>query len=153
MDYNQFLNQEVITKNNETGIVVSFEKERITIKFSDRESIFNPQVAFSNHFLSFKNDTYNSMMDNEYITKPAEELAQREKEHQFVVDRHKRVNARYEELRKKAYVLKKLFGPDYVYEPYEKLKKQYKHVVPLEEDWIRSLFKGTWCGYTWYYYL
>lgn len=152
MEFGRFINQTIVNKNNEIGQVVSFEKERITVKFVDRKVIYNPQIAFSNHFLSFVDDDLNQLVEFEYIKKPQEEEKQQEMNHRFIVERHKKVRARYIELQKKAYILRKLFGPDYVYPPFEELKRVYKYVIPLEDEWIRNIFNSIGCGYRWYYY-
>lgn len=55
MNYNDFLNKQIINKNNETGVVLSFDKEHIVIKYSADVKMYSSDIAFRTGFLTFKN--------------------------------------------------------------------------------------------------
>lgn len=135
MDYASFLNQEIINKSNELGVVTSFDKERIKVRFKDREASFNPQVAFKNKFLTFKSQELNALAEFEFVAKEEEKAKAQEVAQKVAMDRYKKVNKRFQELKRKVRVLKVLFGNDFIYPPFEELKKQY-HLIIEEEEWL-----------------
>ena len=135
MDYASFLNHEIVNKNNEVGVVISFNKERITVRFKDRESSFNPQVAFTNKFLFFKEQKLNELVENEFITKEEEKAKVHEAVQKKALNVYKKVNSRFQRLKYKVRVLKALFGDDFIYPPYEELKEQY-HLIIEEDSWF-----------------
>ena len=139
MDYQRFINQKVINKNNEIGTVVSFNKERITVSFRSKETAFNPEVAFANRFLSFEDEKLNQLIADEILKKKEETNKAQKTAHKVAIDRYKKVNARFQMLKRKDYVLKQLFGKDFLYPPFEEFKKQY-YLIIEEEDWIASIF-------------
>ena len=147
MDYQSFIGKEVTNKNGDQGIVISFTSERITIRFNDKEDIYNPQVAFANKYLSFKEDLLNAEVDKEFVVKAKEKEAAKETVHKNSIIWHKRVNKIYQELDLKNRYLKKLFGKDFIYPPYEEFKKKYRFIID-KNDWMKDLF-----GFNEVYYL
>ena len=147
MDYQSFIGKEVTNKNGDQGIVISFTSERITIRFNDKEDIYNPQVAFANKYLSFKEDLLNAEADKEFVVKAKEKEAAKEAVHKNSIIWHKRVNKIYKELDLKNRYLKKLFGKDFIYPPYEEFKKKYRFIID-KNDWMKDLF-----GFNEVYYL
>ena len=145
MDYKFLIGQEVLTKNQERGQIVSFEKERITVRFKDGEKIFNKEVDFSKQFLTLLDEKLNHQLNEEYRKNKEETIKQVEVAHQVSITRNKRVNARYQRLKKKVYILKQLFGKDFIYPPFEELKKQYRLILN-EDDTLRSYLKS-WDSY------
>ena len=136
MDYQQFIGKEVLNKNQQRGQTVSFDKDRITVRFINGDKIFNPTVAFSNHFLTFLDDTLNHLVNEEFVKKEKQIIENRQKAHKKAIDRYKRVNALYQKLKKKDQMLKALFGRDFIYPPFKELEKQYRLVINRDDDWL-----------------
>ena len=128
MNREQFLNHEVINKNNQKGIVISFNERYIVIRYQDGDKTYNPDLAFKNGFLSFVGNNLNSLISNDLQSKDNAK-AQKEKAIQKTkkeaIQRVKWINDRYQKLMKKWRYLKELFGSDFIYPPLEEFKKQY----------------------------
>lgn len=150
MDYQKYFGKEIINKEDKTGVVVSFDKERITIKYDDVEKCYSSKVVFSKHYLAFKNDEFNKEVDEEFVEKEKQITKSQEEAHKVAIIRHKRVNQIYKKLEYKNRVLKKLFGSDFVYPPFEEFKKQYKLILDKGDDLFSSLFGRT--NYYWKYW-
>lgn len=147
MDYQKYIGQKILNKSKQEGIVTAFVEERITVNFNGEEKVFNPKVAFTNHFLSFTNDKFNHEMDDEYIEKEKSVIKNQEKAHEIAITRHKRVNQIYKKLEKKNKVLKRLFGSDFVYPPFEEFKKQYRLILDKGDDLFSMLFRRIDCSW------
>ena len=132
MNYNKFLNQPVMNKAGEKGVVVSFNKDHIVVKYDTCEKTYSTEITFKNKFIFFFDGELQDIID-ENVKKKENEDQRKEKEfadnHKRVVDLSKRVNARYTELAKKNYVLLHLFGIDFVYPPYHEFVKKYKYII------------------------
>lgn len=128
--YNQFINQEIINKKGDKGIVVSLTDERITIDFPTGQIIYKPDIAFKSSFIKFVDETMNLEMMKIINNDKEEEI-----KHQAVIDkinrdaikRNKRASEMYIELEKKDKALKRLFGGDFIYPPFERFKKKFPH--------------------------
>ena len=59
--YNQFINQEIVNKKGDKGIVVSLTDERITIDFPTGQIIYKPDIAFKSSFIKFVDETMNGI--------------------------------------------------------------------------------------------
>ena len=143
MDFKEFIGKEVLNKNNERGQTVSFDEERIIVRFNNVEKIFNPKVAFTSHFLTFVDDKLNRQINEEFVEKEIETTKRREDIHQLVITRHKRVNQLYQTLKRKDRILRHLFGPDFIYPPFKDFKKQYRCIIDKEPDWLERFFRNT----------
>ena len=147
--YNQFINQEVINKNGDKGIVVGLTDERITIDFSTGQEMYKPDIAFKSSFIKFVDETMNSEM-MKIINNDKEE----ETKHQAVIDkinrdaikRNKRASEMYIELEKKDKALKRLFGGDFIYPPFERFKKKFPHAKRKKSDleWAIGIIAATY---------
>ena len=146
--YNQFINQEVINKNGDKGIVVGLTDERITIDFLAGQEMYKPDIAFKSSFIKFVDETMNSEM-MKIINNDKEE----ETKHQAVIDkinrdaikRNKRASEMYIELEKKDKALKRLFGGDFIYPPFERFKKKFPHAKRKKTDIERVMERITRC--------
>ena len=69
MNKEQFLNKEIINKNNERGLVVSFDDEHIVIKYENEERTYCPDVAFKNKSSSIKRFKEQSKKDKNLFLK------------------------------------------------------------------------------------
>ena len=141
MDFKEFIGKEVLNKNNERGQTVSFDEERIIVRFNNVEKIFNPKVAFTSHFLTFVDDKLNRQFNEEFVEKEKETTKRREDMYQLAITRHKRVNQLYRTLKSKDQILKFLFGPDFIYPPLKTLEKQYRAIIDRGDDWVRGIFR------------
>lgn len=128
MNREQFLNKEVINKNNQKGIVISFDDKYIVIRYQDEDKIYVPDPAFKNGFLSFTDDNLNSLINDDLQCKKIAE-EQKEKELEKIkkeaIQRIQRINEINDKLIRKWFDLQKLFGEDFIYPPLEEFKKQY----------------------------
>ena len=146
--YNQFINQQIINKNGDKGIVVGLTDERITIDFSTGQEMYKPDIAFKSSFIKFVDETMNSEM-MKIINNDKEE----ETKHQAVIDkinrdaikRNKRASEMYIELEKKDKALKRLFGGDFIYPPFERFKKKFPHAKRKKTDIERVMERITRC--------
>ena len=119
MNYNNFLNKQIITKDNNLGIVISFDNEHIVIKLNNLIKTYNPDIAFKTKYLTFKNPKYQKLIDIDLIekdiaiAKSKQEIEEIRKQH---FHRLKSINQTYRRMFIKARKLKMLFGGDYDYQ-------------------------------------
>ena len=94
MNKEQFLNKEIINKNNERGLVVSFDDKHIVIKYENEERTYCPDIAFKNKFLSFLDNSLNLSFYEDLSIKEELKL-QHEKEaeanRKIVINRSKKI--------------------------------------------------------------
>jgi len=132
MNYNDFLNKQVVNKNNELGVVLSFDNKYIIVKYPNDEKTYNPDVAFKTGFLAFKNKSLKRLIDQDLLDKDIaakkkeEELAENHRKYQA---RRKKVNETYKRMYEKNGMLLALFGEDFVYPPIKEFEKKYKHLI------------------------
>ena len=142
MNAQLFLNQTVINKNNERGIVVDCNDDHIIIKYKDISKTYSFDAVFKNHFLSFIDCSLNSLID-EYLSKKDEELTTHKKliadNNAYAIKRNKEIIEKYKKLHEKELILKELFGYDFVYPPFSQFKKEYKKYI-IRPD--RKLYTG-----------
>ena len=143
MDYKQFIDKTVITKNQDIGQTVSFDNERIIVRFNNGDKTYNPKVAFTNRFLTFKDEHLNHLINAEFVEKENQIIEQRDRAHKKAITRYKKVNALYQQLKKKDQIMKQLFGRDFIYPPFKELEKQYRLVINHDDDnlsrWFRTI--------------
>lgn len=138
MDKQHFMNKEIINKNNEKGIVVSFDDTYIVIKYQNEEKTYNPNIAFKNGFLSFIDKDLNNLLMEDVKNEEDKKI----KEEELAVNNRKKTVARIKKLREvywdlsfKNRRLKKLFGSDFVYPPLvEFIKKHKKYFVDIKKE-------------------
>ena len=143
MNYQLFINQQVINKNNVTGVAISIDEEHVTIKYDSEEKTYNTNIAFKNGFLKFVKDEYNQLMSGDISSKDEIELNKQkevENNHEHYVKITKEANEEFKVLSAKNSVMKKLFGSDFKYPPYEEFVKKYKHVL---KKYYRDFIYGT----------
>lgn len=132
MNYNDFINKQVINKNNEIGIVLSFDEINIVIKYPSEEKTYSPDVAFKTKFLIFKEDKLKNLIDQELHKKDVEtqekqnQIADFEKKYLI---RKKKINETYDKLVQKNRTLLSLFGNDFIYPPLVEFEKKYKYYI------------------------
>lgn len=147
-NYDQFINQEIINSSGIKGLVVALTNERITIEFPNERKIFKPDLAFKSSSIKFVNETLNAQM---MLIINGEE--KKEEEHQLALNkineeakkRNRRACDRYIELEKKDKELKRLFGQDFDYPPFEIFKKKFPHSKRRKTDFERTLDRIKWC--------
>lgn len=146
-NYSQFIDKEIITKNGNKGLVVDLTDERITIKFPTAQEMYKPDVAFKSSYIKFINESLHSQM-MKIINNDDEE----KEKHQAVIDkinkeaqkRNKRASQLFLELEKKDKDLKRLFGRDFIYPPFEQFKKRFPHAKRKKteiEKMMEDLFR------------
>ena len=128
MDYNDFINKEVINKNNEVGIVLSFSKDYVYIKYQSEEKTYNPLLAFRSHYLSFTNKDYQTLIE-QYIEENESNDNDIKKMKVQYLNRKKKINETYEMLKKKNKILISLFGRDFIYPPKRDFENKYKNII------------------------
>ncbi len=139
MNYNLFLNKQIINKNNETGIVLSFDKDHIVIKYPLNTKTYNSDVSFRTGFLSFKNKDLKQLIDQSLFNQNIEA----KKKEQEIIEvnkkyfaRRKKVNETYKRLCKKNKMLLALFGRDFIYPPLKEFEKKYKYLIDHESKTV-----------------
>ena len=132
MNYNDFLNQPILNKNQESGLVLSFDENHIVIQYPSTKKIYHPDVAFKNHFLVFENHDLQRLIEQDQSEK---EAASKKKEAQVAENNRKylakrrRVNLKYSELCRKNRLLLILLGCDFVYPPLKRFEKKYQSYI------------------------
>lgn len=130
MNYEQFVNQQVTNYKGQTGTIISFNKERVFVRYDDIETSYNPDVAFKNKALIFVKDELNNLINSDIKERDQASIAYQQKIdkiHQEAVKRNKMASDKYIELEKKEMLLKRLFGSDFIYPPFAELKKKFPH--------------------------
>lgn len=156
MNYNDFLNKQVVNKNNELGVVLSFDNEHIIVKYPNDEKTYNPDIAFKTGFLAFKNKSLKRLIDQDLLDKDIaakkkeEELAEN---HRKYLARRKKVNETYKRMYAKNRMLLALFGKDFIYPPIKEFEKKYKHLIDRSTKY-QTVFTGSYgyYGTPWYYW-
>lgn len=144
LDYQKFINQQIVNKEGQTGKVVAFTKERITIEIGGVQKLFNPEIAFKCGAIKFVDDSLNQLV-NQDINKSAaiKEAKQQkvEKIHKEAQRRNKRAIQRYKELCGEANLLQQVFGKDFIYPPLVEFEKKYPYVIAEaleDESWAAT---------------
>ena len=147
MNKEQFLNKEVINKNNERGLVISFDDEYIVIKYENKEITYCPDIAFKNKFLSFLDCSLNLLIDEDLSIKEELKL-RREKEEEdnrrIFINRLKKVNELYKKISAKNAVLQSLFGRDFKYPPLIKFEKKYRCYITRRSNKYSGIITETY---------
>ena len=132
MNFKEYINQQVINKNNEVGKVISLSDDHIVIEYEEASKTYNPSITFTNHFISFVNQSLNKSFE-EYLKnkeslekQKVEEIKNIQKKY---IDKKQKVNKKYDELCYKDYVLKYIFGKDFVYPPLKEFEKKYQKMI------------------------
>lgn len=132
MNYKNFLNKQVVNKNNEVGVVLSFDSDHIVIKYLSDEKTYYPDTAFKSGFLTFKSKRLKQLIDQDLLNK---EIANKKKEKELA-EKHKKYNTKrttvnkiYKRLCAKNRILLALFGNDFIYPPLEEFEKKYKELI------------------------
>ena len=132
MNYNQFLNKEVINKNNQKGVVVSIDSQYLVVKYQNEEKTYNPDIAFKNKFITFIDDNLNHFIEGELMDKEKTNSYNQELVdaiHKSVVTKNKRILDYYDKISEKNGVLQYLFGGDFLYPPFVNFVKKYYQVI------------------------
>lgn len=149
LNYSLFINKEVTNANNESGVVTSFDKDNIVVTYPSGNKTYKQALAFKNNFLKFKDENLNSLINEDQsnlqieIKRKEESLIKAQDDYK---NRAKVINRRYKELKGKQYMLRQLFGGDFVYPPYKEFKKKYNHII-VDED--KMFFKRIFCRCCW----
>ena len=131
MNNEKFLNQEIINKNNERGLVTFFDDDHIVIKYPNCDKIYCPEIAFKNDFLAFLDNSLNLLIKKDLTIKENLRLQhQKEAEENYLisVEKQKEIYKAYREIDAKNDFLLSLFGEDFEYPPYiEFVKKNRRY--------------------------
>ncbi len=132
INYHDFLNQRIISKNGEVGIVTSFDEDRIVVMYQAGAKAYRSEVAFKTGFLSFQSETLKREIDLDLLAK--ERAAKKKEEeiaenHRKYLARRKEANEIYKATWQKNRVLLSLFGADFVYPPLKEIEKRYGNLL------------------------
>ena len=132
MNYKQFLNKKVISKNNEQGVVTKFDDEHISIKYLDKEITYNFEISLKNKFLIFADANLQSLIDK-YLLNEEDKKLQKEKlfedNNKIAIKRNKTITEQHKKLFQKYKELCFLFGKDFIYPPYKEFVKKYRYLI------------------------
>ena len=135
MDYQKFVNQEVENIDGECGVVISFNDTHIVIKYPNVEKTYNPNIAFTNKYLSFVNDDLNLLINEDLeakanIKKQEDEInAKKAKE---LLELKIKVKNLVKKLSRKNQILQDLFGSDFLYPPYVEFLRTFARYIEKE---------------------
>ena len=143
MNREQFVNKEIVNKDNQKGIVVSFDENLLVVRYEKEQKTYSPDIAFKSKYLSFLDEGLNKLID-EYISNKEQEESEKEqtriRNHSLAIARNKRVSEGYAKLSAKNDVLHHLFGKDFEYPPFVKFMKQYRHLISDGSDRMNMAF-------------
>ena len=132
MNYESLIDEQIMNKNGQVGIITSFSEERITVRFGNEDKTYDTRIAFKNGFLSFPNKELNKtfLMYLGLLDKKEEKLKQDiDKNRADYLKKRKMVNDIYRRLFRKNQVLQTLFGSDFVYPPFKRFKVKYALLI------------------------
>lgn len=157
MEYKDFINKKIINKNNEEGVIQSYDKDYIVIKYSNSEKTYSSNIAFSSGFLTIKDDSLmNQVNENQLqikeLNKKKEETI-KETNRKYLL-RKKKVNETYKWLLTKSQKLRALFGPDFIYPPLVEFEKKYKYLIEdnKRHGSMENIIARVYGYHTFYYY-
>ncbi len=137
MDYSIFINQKIINKNSEEGVVTFFNENSVSVKYQTCEKSYNPNVAFKNRFLKFVDDSLNELIDKALLEREAcekQEAVEIEKNNQDAIKRVKLINKQFKALARKNAIMKSLFGSDFDYPPFIEFQQKYRLLINKKKD-------------------
>ena len=143
MDYQLFINQQVVDYQGQTGVVVSFDKEHIVIQQNKEQTTYNPDIAFKNEAIRFVESRLNNLIKEDIESRHNAATAHQQKIDKInkeAIKRNKMASDKYIELEKKDKVLKRLFGNDFVYPPFALLKKKFPH-AKRKKEWYEIMLE------------
>lgn len=149
MDYANFINKEVINKNNEVGIVLMFDDEHIVIKYPSETKTYNPDVAFKTGYITFKNKELKQAISQD-VAQKNEIAIRKEKDNQSLLLKKKIARKTYSMLLRKAKYLQILFGSDFVYPPLEEFENKYKYLIEEKKKYSEPYFGYDYYGTPWF---
>ena len=138
MNYQQFINQTVIDYRGQEGSVISLDSDKVVVQHSNEQVTYKTDIAFKNKALIFKNDELNNLINEDLDDREKASIIHQEKIDKInkeAIKRNKMASDKYIELEKKEKALKWLFGDDFVYPPFEALKKKFPH-AKRKKTWI-----------------
>ena len=132
MDYQQFINQEIVNSLSQKGVVTKFNDEYVVVKYQDKELTYSKSIAFKNQHLNFVRSELNELIKKDLLEIEevnTQRVNEFEKNKRIAISRNKRVMNIYKKLSKKNRELKYLFGKDFEYPPYKALVKKYRYLL------------------------
>lgn len=132
MSEQEFIGAKVLSSAFGEGEILHMDNGKATIAFPGGEKTLCLDIAFKSGSLRFADETMNlafKQKEKEASRKDAEkEAANKEKRKQFE-EKIAWVRKRIVELYAESKLRKKLFGDDYVYEEFERFKKEYREII------------------------
>ncbi len=145
LDYTQFIGQQIVNKDGQIGKVIVFNKERIKVGYEKEEKLYSPDIAFKCGAIKFVEGTLNQLINQDIEDKDKTNQVKEQKVakiNQEAKVKIKKAIDRYKELDKKVYILKQLFGQDFIYPPMVEFQKKYPYIVAeveADESWAATL--------------
>lgn len=133
MDFNQFINQHIVNKNNEIGVVKTIDDRYVVIQYSNDEKTYQLEMVFKKGFITFVKGDLNTII-NEYVYDKNKEKENQERyleecRHK-ASSKYKRIREMFKRLDEKNQMMKYLFGQDFIYPPYYSFLKKYRRILP-----------------------
>ena len=127
--YKKYVNKPIINQNNENGVVLSFDRDRIVIQYASTEKAYSPKVAFNTGFLKFvdiglQQKVIQSLIDQDMSAKKEKEKIAEDKRKYLA--KKKEVRKEYVRMYIKYRSLLRLFGTDFTYPPFVEMEKKYE---------------------------
>ena len=132
ISYNNYINQEIVNKNDEVGTVLSFDKDRIVIKYPNSEKTYSTEIAIKTGFIAFKDTLLEDLLKLELQKSEEEQKKKQEEcaeENEKFLAHVREINHVYVELLKKNKVLCELFGNDFKYPPLVEFEKKHQQIL------------------------
>ena len=132
MKFERFINKEVINKNNEKGLVISFDDDYVVVRYTDEEKTYSYEIVFKNKFLTFVDDKLNQTIERDLLSKEQQKTKQLEQITKFrknVIKRNKRIRETFYRLSAKKSYLQTIFGYDFIYPPYSDFVRKNQNIL------------------------
>jgi len=139
----EYINKEIINQNDEVGTVLSFDQDRIFIKYPNCEKSYSSEIAIKSGFITFKDSFLNELIRLEFKTIEEDQKNKEEenaKKSEEFLAKVREINQTYIELLKKNKVLCDCFGDDFKYPPLVEFEKKHQQILNKRNKY--PFFKG-----------
>lgn len=132
INYKEYINKEIINQNDEVGTVLSFDQDRISIKYPKCEKSYSSEISIKSGFITFKDPFLNESAKLEFKAleegrmNKAKESAKQSEEFLAKV---REINQAHIKLLNKYHVLCSLFGSDFKYSPLAEFEKKHQQIL------------------------
>ena len=134
MQFDKYLDAQVVNKRGEQGEIISIDEQYVTVEYEDDVKTYNTLISFRS-FLTFLNDSFNQEIKDYLLGLDhleEEKKAKAEQAYQESIENTKKIEAEYIKTLQRANVFRAYFGNSYTYKPLKKFKVSGIDVHPYD---------------------